>query len=140
MFIKKGFHYSEPFCAHLHTKFRKSSNKREKFFIQTFNMGIKQRRTSRWFRIRWKGFKKMHKKVISKNVTEYELFSLLLMFAKFVLLITFCPFSTNFFNPFEISMKFSGLWYLYNISNKKFLGHITIFLSFEAKRTKRLKN
>ncbi len=34
-------------------------------------MGIKKRRISRWFRIRWKRFKKMHqKKVISKNVTE----------------------------------------------------------------------
>jgi hypothetical protein len=50
----------------------------------------------------------MHqKKVMSKNVTEKCTFSLLLMFVKLVLLITFFgAFVNNFFNGFEISVKF----------------------------------
>jgi hypothetical protein len=50
----------------------------------------------------------MHpKKVISKNVTEISTFSLFLMFVKLVLLITFQgAFFNNFFNGFEISVKF----------------------------------
>jgi hypothetical protein len=49
----------------------------------------------------------MHqKKVISKNVTEKNIVSLLLMFVKLVLLITFvCAFLNNFFNGFKISAK-----------------------------------
>jgi hypothetical protein len=45
--------------------------KRAKKFFFKFNLGVKKRRISRWFRIRSKSFEKMHpKKVISKNVTE----------------------------------------------------------------------
>jgi hypothetical protein len=47
----------------------------KKNFIKKFNMGIKKRRISRWFWIRWKSFEKMYlKKVISKNVTEIGTF------------------------------------------------------------------
>ncbi len=45
--------------------------KEKNVIMKKFNLGIKKRRISRWFRIRWKSFEKMHpKKVISKNVTE----------------------------------------------------------------------
>ncbi len=41
------------------------------FFFFLFEKGVKKRRISRWFQIRWKSFEKMYKKkVISKNVTE----------------------------------------------------------------------
>ncbi len=47
-------------------------------FFFKLNMGVKKRRISRWFRIRWKSFEKRHhKKVIGKNVTEKALFFLL---------------------------------------------------------------
>ncbi len=53
-------------------------------------MGIKKRRISLLFPICWKSFEKMYKKKdISKTVTEIALFSLLLMFVKLDLPITF---------------------------------------------------
>ena len=53
-------------------------------------MGIKKRRFSRWFWIRWKSFEKIYKKkLLAKTWWKNALFSLLLMFVKLVLLITF---------------------------------------------------
>jgi hypothetical protein len=73
----------------------------KKFFLQKFNMGIKTRRISHIFQIHWK-IKKITKKVISKNVMEYALFLLLLMFVKLVLLITFW---VHFLKSFSTYLK-----------------------------------
>ncbi len=87
---KRFFLFLEQFPAHLQSKFTKSANKRKNFFYKN-NMGIKKGRISRWFRIRWKSFRKMHqKKLLTKTWRKYALFSLLFMFVKLVLLITFC--------------------------------------------------
>jgi hypothetical protein len=86
------------------------------FLLKKFNMGIKKRRISRWFRIRWKRFEKMHqKKVISKNVTEKSPFSLFTHVRQTFLVLFFY----NFFNGFEISVKFCVFWYLFLIFFKK---------------------
>jgi hypothetical protein len=65
------------------------------------------------------------KKVISKNVTE----KLLLMFVKLILRITFFgAFFHNFFNGFEISVKFRVFDTYFDFFKKKFLlGHISTF-------------
>jgi hypothetical protein len=42
----------------------------------------------------------------------------------------------NFFNGFEISVKFCVFRYLFNLKKKNFLGHISSFSNFEAKRAK----
>ncbi len=49
-----------------------------------------------------KVLKKSPKKVISKNVWKYALFSLLIMFVKLVVLITF---SVHFLTTFPIDLK-----------------------------------
>ncbi len=62
----------------------------KKIFIKKFNMGIKKRRISRWFRIRWKSLEKStQKNLLAKTWGKYALFSLLLMFVKLALLVTF---------------------------------------------------
>ncbi len=138
--IKKKtiFRFSEPFPAHLQTKSEKSAYKSKKnVFLQKFNMGIKKRRISRWFRIGWKRFEKMHQKMsLSKTWRKYALFSLLLMFVKLILHITFFgAFFNNFFNGFEISMKFCVLWHLFWFF-KFFFVILVLFSNFEAKRAK----
>ncbi len=51
--------------------------------------------------------KNLLKKLLAKMWRKHALFPLLLMFVKLALLITFlCAFFKNFFNGFEISMKF----------------------------------
>ncbi len=75
---------------------------------------------------------KMHqKKVISKNVTEICTFSLLLMFVNLVLLITFFgAFFQNFFNGFEISVKFCVFYIFLDFFGEKFF--LVIFDTFFA--------
>ncbi len=74
---------------------------------------------------------------MSKNVTEICTFPLLLMFVKLVLLITFLVHFLNFFNGFEISMKFCVLCYLFDKKNKNDIVILVLFSTFEAKREKR---
>ncbi len=57
------------FRAPLYSKYEKVLIK-AKNINKIFNMGIKNRRILRWFWIRWKGFLKFHKKVISKYVRQ----------------------------------------------------------------------
>jgi hypothetical protein len=105
---------------------------------------VKKRKISRWFRIRWKSFEKCtKKKLLAKTWRKNALFSLLLMFVKLVLLITFfwCIFSQlfqrirnqreilRFLTPFSIFFK-----------TKIFLGHFsTFFKLWNQTRRKRLK-
>jgi hypothetical protein len=108
---------------------------KKNFFPKNSIMGIKKRRISRWFRICWKRFEKMHqKKLLAKTWQKYALFSLLLMFVKLVLLITFfCVFFNNSFNGFEISVFWHLLWFF--IKKFKYI-IIVLFSNFEAKRAK----
>jgi hypothetical protein len=78
------------------------------------------------------------KKLLAKTWRKNALFSLLLMFVKLVLLITFfCAFFHNFFNGFEISVKFCVFWHLYQFFQKKFFFVILVlFSNFEAKRAR----
>ncbi len=72
-----------------------------------------------------------------QNGTEICTFSLLLMFVNFVLIITFCASFWNFFNGFEIGMKFCVFGYL--LERKK-IGHSNTFCKLWSQmRTKRLK-
>jgi hypothetical protein len=82
------------------------------------------------------------KKLLAKKWRKNALFSLLLMFVKLVLLITFvCAFFNNFFNGFEISVKFCVFWHLFGFFQQNiFLGHIcTFFKLWSQTRKKRLK-
>jgi hypothetical protein len=80
----------ELFCSHLPSKFRKSANMIQKIFLCTNSIWVSKRRILFWFRIGWKNFKTFHrKKLWTKMWWKYALFSLLLMFVKFVSLITF---------------------------------------------------
>jgi hypothetical protein len=91
-----------------------------------------------------KSFEKMNpKKVISKNLTEICTFSLLHMFVKLVLIVTFFgAFCCNFFNGFEISVNFAFFDIFFNFLQKNILGVIlALFANFEAKCAKNsLKN
>jgi hypothetical protein len=63
------------------------------------------------------------KKVISKNVTEICTFSLLHMFVKLVLIVTFFgAFCYNFFNGFEISVNFAFFDIFFDFCKKIFWG------------------
>ncbi len=71
--ILRHIHKKRSFCFLSHflricnqslQKVLKRANK--KFFIQKFNMGIKKRRISHWFRIRWKSLEKCTKKLKSQ--------------------------------------------------------------------------
>jgi hypothetical protein len=115
----------------------KNANKPKQIFLQKFNMGIK---ISSWFQIRWKIFlKNVQKKLLAKTWQKYTLFSLLLIFVKLVLLITFFGvFFYNFFNGFEISMKLCVFLYLLWFFPKYFLGHISnFFILWSQTRKKR---
>ncbi len=73
---------------------------------------------------------------------KYALFTLLLMFVKLVLLITFvCAFFNNFLNGSKISMKFCVFWCLFWLfQNKIFYCHISTFWKLWSQtRKKRLK-
>jgi hypothetical protein len=79
------------------------------------------------------------KKLLTKTWRKNALFSLLLMFVKLVLLITFFgAFFHNLFNGFEISVKFCVFLHLFGFFSKNFfLKAILVFFSnFEAKRAK----
>ncbi len=78
------------------------------------------------------------KKLLAKTWRKNALFSLLLMFVKLVLLITFlCAFFHNFFNGFEISVKFCIFWHLFRFFKKKnFQVIFVLFSNFEAKRAR----
>ncbi len=91
-------------------------------------MDIKKHRISCWFRICWKSFEKMHTKK-AETWRKYALFTLLLMFVKLVLLITFLyAFFNNFLNGSKISVKFCVFWCLFWLfQNKNFYGHISTF-------------
>ncbi len=63
------FLFFDPFFAHLASKFEKSANMTFKiFFFEKIKKGIKKRRISRWFQIRWKNFQKNeHEKSYTAN-------------------------------------------------------------------------
>jgi hypothetical protein len=128
------------FFAHLASKFEKSTNMTWNFFFFKSKKGGNKRRISRWFRIRWNRFEKMHpKKVISKNVTEICIFFTLTHVRQ-------TCFACNFFwwillqlfqrirNQREI-MRFLISFLIF--CKKKFLGVIlAFFANFEAKCAK----
>ena len=102
-------------------------------------MGIKKRRNSHWFGTHWKRFEKMHlKKLLAKMWRKYALFSLLLMFVKLVLLITFfCAFCNNFS---AWNSAFFDTFFDFFLKKFFFLGHITTFFKLWSQaRKKRLK-
>jgi hypothetical protein len=129
MFTKKGFPFFELSRAHLHSKFRKDANKSKKNFLPKFNMGIKNAEFHADFKSVENVFKNCTKKLFSKNMTEICTFSTFTHVRqtssffieppatghhqwsgakkKLVLLITFFgAFLKNFFDGFEISIKF----------------------------------
>ncbi len=117
---------------------------RAKTFFFLINMGIKKRRISRWFRIRWKSFEKMHpKKVISKNVTEICTFFTFTHVRQtcfactFFLVHLFTIFSTDSISAWHSAFSDS----FFDLFQKKnFLGHISTFCKLWSQmRKKRLK-
>jgi hypothetical protein len=78
------------------------------------------------------------KKVISKNVTEKYTFSLLLMFVKLVLLITFfCCIFSQLFQRIRNQREILRFLTPFLIKKKKFFKAIfVLFSNFEAKRAK----
>jgi hypothetical protein len=103
MFIKKGFSFSEPFFAFLTSKFEKSSNMTFKKFFAKIKKGLKNAE----FHADLKSIKKVLKNFISKIVNEICTFSTFTHVHQTCLAYNFfwCLFY-NFFNGFEISMKF----------------------------------
>ncbi len=85
MSIKKGFHYFEPICADLASKFAKSANKTRQFFFK--NQTVYQKTQN--FMLISKLLKKLQKidakEVIDKNVMEKcTFFTFTHMFIKLV--------------------------------------------------------
>jgi hypothetical protein len=104
------------------------------------NVGIKKRRISRWFRIRWKRFKKMHTKKLLANIwRKNALFWLLLIIVKLVLLITFfCTFFTTFSTDSKSAWNSAFFDIFYDL--EKNWGHISTFWKLWSQiRKKRLK-
>ncbi len=102
--------------------------------------GVKKRRMSRWFRIRWKSFEKVYqKKLLAKTWRKNALFSLLLMFVKLVLLITFfwCIFS-QFFQRIRNQREILRFKTPFLIFQTKFiLGHISTFFELWSQMRKK---
>ncbi len=94
-----------------------------KFFLEKIEEGVKKRRISRWFWIRWKSCEKMHqKKVIRKTSLTNRSKSEKVHFSVTFLLITFFrAFFQNCFNRFEISVKFWVFWHLFRLKKKNIL-------------------
>ncbi len=138
--MKKDFPFFEPFPAHVQSKFTKSANKSpKKFVITKFNMGIKKRRISRWFRIRWKSFEKIYqKKVISKMWQKYALFSLFTHVRQTCFAFNF--FLVNFLSTFSTNSKSAWNSAFFDIffGLKKKISRVifALFENFEAKRAK----
>ncbi len=111
-----------------------------KNFIKKFNMGIKIRRISRWFWIRWKSFEKMHhKNVISKNVMEKARFSLFThvrqsIFAYNFFLVHFLQLFQWIWNQHEI-LRFL-ISFLIFFAKKNCAVFLALFANFEAERAK----
>ena len=108
-----------------------------KFFFAKIEKGIKKRKISRWFWIRWKSCEKMHqKKVRSKSSWTNMSKSEKSVFFCHVLLITFFgTFFQNFFIGFEISVKFCVFWHLFRFCKKKkfFKVILVLFSNFDCK-------
>ncbi len=86
--------------------------------------------------------KVIKKKLLAKTWRKYTLFSLLLMFVKLVLLITFFgEFFNNFFNGFEISVKFCDFWHLFCYFQKKnfFRSYLYFFQTLKPNAQKTAK-
>ncbi len=117
MFIKNGFPFFWTSCAHLLSKFRKNADKSKKIVFSKNSLWVsKNTEFHADFKFIGKVYKKCTKKSLANMWWNYALFPLLLMFVKLVFLITlfWCIFF-NFFNGFEISMKFCVFWYLFDI-------------------------
>ncbi len=97
-------------------------------------MGIKKRKISGWFRIRWKSFEKMHqKKTLAKVWRKNALFSLLLLFVKLVLLITFLVHFLTIFQRIQNQLEILRLF--------RILGHISTFWKLWSQTCKKwIKN
>ncbi len=104
MSIKKGFPFSLAVFAHLVSKFEKALIWPKYIF---FFKGIQKRRILHWFQIRWKVFKNVPKKAISKNVMKICTFSTFTHVRQTCFAYNLFLFiSLKLFNGFEISMKF----------------------------------
>ncbi len=109
-FTKYAFWFFEPFLRVWLQSFKKVQIWPKIIFLKKINKYIKKRRISRWFWIRWKSCKIVHlKQVISKtsltNMSKNEKGA----YFRHV----FGAFFQNFFNGFEISLKFCVFWYPY---------------------------
>ncbi len=101
----------------------------KKFFFQKIKKGVKKRRISRWFRIRWKSCEKMHQQVwrtwVKVNKVHFSVTLLLIIF--------FGTFFQNFSNGFEISVKFCVFWHLFWFCHKIFfMSYLYFFRTLTA--------
>ncbi len=118
------------------------------FFFEKIEKGVKKRRISRWFRIRWKSCEKMHqKKVIGKTSLTNMSKSEKSAFFRHVFANNF--FWVNFFKTFSTDSKSawnSAFFDTFSEFFKKyfFLGHISTFfelwLQMSRKRLKKTEN
>ncbi len=124
-------------CAFSFKVWKSTKMTLKKFFLQKIEKGVKKRRISRWFRIRWKSCEKMHKKkVISKtsltNMSKSEKSAFFRpVFAKNL-------FWVLFFKTFSTDSKSawnSAFFDTFSDFFKKyfFLGHICTFSNFDCK-------
>jgi hypothetical protein len=93
----------------------------KKNFFEQIKKVVKKRRILRWFRICWKICEKIrHKKVISKtSLTNMSKSEKVHFSVTFLLITFFCKFFQNFFNGFEISVKFWVFWHLFQFFQKR---------------------
>ncbi len=120
-FTKYVFWFFEPFLAHLASKFAKSANMTQKEFFWK-KKDIKKTRISRWFRIRWKSCRKMHqKKLQAKQVWRtWVKVTKVHISVTFLLTTSLGAFFHNFFNGFEISVKFCVFYTHHEFFNRNF--------------------
>ncbi len=121
----------------VHSKFRKCIYEQKIFVFKNSIWLSKNVEFYAGFKSVEKVFKKCTKKLLAKTWWKYALFPLLHIFVKFVLLIIiFGAFIWNFFNSFEISMKFYVLLFLFWFKKIKFYILLVLFSIFEAKLPK----
>ncbi len=128
---KKDFPFFWAVSCSFAIKVYKKCQQEQKLFLSKYSMWVsKNPECHTDFESVEKVLKKCtNKKLLAKMWWTYALFTLLLMFVKLVLLITFFgAFFNTFFNGFEISVKFCVFYYLFYYFQKKIFFVISHFL------------
>ncbi len=138
MFIKKGFPFFWAIMCAFAFKVKKNGNKSKKKFSSQIQYGYqKTQKFHADFKSVEKIIKMYKKKLLAKTWRKYELFPLLLMFVKLVLLITFFgAFCKTFSTNLKSAWNSAFFDIFFNFFKFFFVVILVLFPNFEAKRAK----